>query len=595
MIFMPEYTRIAIIDKDKCQPKSCNFLCQRSCPVVRMGQDAIVVVKENVPPIINEELCTGCGICPNKCPFKAINIINTGIKMGSPLHQYGKNSFRLYSIPFLEKGVITGIIGQNGAGKSTSLNILSGVLVPNLGNYNEKGDIDKVIEYFRGKELQKHFIDLKNKSVNIAYKVQKIEDIPLVFHDKIIDLLSKVNSSKQDLEKIVSELDLKDILYKTPSEVSGGELQRVAIGATLLKDANLYFFDEFSTFLDIKQRFKIANLLREKVNPNNSILFIEHDLALLDYISDYVYILFGKKQAYGVSSNRKTTKLGVNQFLEGFLKEENIRIRNYEISFVNPQTDKFLSKTPLVSYPFLEKTIGSFNLKVQGGTINKGEIIGILGANAIGKSTFIKMLAGEIFPDNLSLDISLKVGYKPQYINYSQDIFVSELFSGNDIDTDVFNTYIKKQLSLEEIFDKKISEISGGELQKVAIAHTLSKNVDIFLIDEPSAFLDIEQRLLLANIIKTIVSVKGVPAFIVDHDLLFVNYVSDRILLFKGEPGKQGFANKIDSIENGFNDFLKEQNMTFRQDQYTKRPRANKIGSQKDQEQRVQGKYYFTI
>ncbi|MCK9292912.1 MAG: ribosome biogenesis/translation initiation ATPase RLI [archaeon] len=592
-----QFTRIAIIDKDKCQPKACNYLCHRVCPPVRMGEDAIEIInsKNYTPPIINEELCTGCGICPNKCPFGAIQIINTGVKFSEPIHQFGKNSFRLYSLPTPEKGMITGIIGRNGAGKTTAINILSGNLIPNLGEYEAKGDISKVIDYYKGKNIQKQFIDIKNKELKFAYKIQKVEEIPKLFDNKIIELLKQITNDEQKLEKIVKDLDLEKLINKKTSQVSGGELQRVAIAATLLKDANLYFLDEYTTFLDIKQRLKIAKILREKLNENNSIVLVEHDLAILDYVSDYVQIMFGTKNAYGLSSNKKTTKKGINEFLEGFLKEENIRIRNHRLEFSGIKATQNKTSNNLVQYPKFEKTLGEFKLKVDSGKINKAEIIGILGPNATGKTTFIKVLAGEIKADNKEIDTKLKISYKPQYIDIDKDLLVSDLFTEKGIDVDLFNSEIRNQLDLEKIIFQKIEELSGGELQKVAVAYCLSKEADLYLLDEPSAFLDIEQRVIIANVIKSVINKKEKSALIVDHDLLFIDYISDRVLLFEGKPSVNGHAQDITTIAQAYNKFLKEQDITFRQDPDTKRPRANKHGSQKDQEQKKENKYYFTI
>jgi len=592
-----QFTRIAIIDKDKCQPKACGYLCHRVCPPVRMGEDAIEIInsKNYTPPIINEELCTGCGICPNKCPFGAIQIINTGVKFSDPIHQFGQNSFRLYSLPTLEKGAITGIIGRNGAGKTTAINILSGNLIPNLGEYKDKADINKVIDYYKGKNIQKQFLDIRNKELKFAYKIQKVEEIPKLFDNKIIELLKQITTDEQKLDKIIKDLDLDKLINKKTSEISGGELQRVAIAATLLKDANLYFLDEYTTFLDIKQRIKIAKILREKLNENNSIILVEHDLAILDYVSDYVQIMFGTKNAYGLSSNKKTTKKGINEFLDGFLKEENIRIRNYRLEFSGIKAVQNKTSNNLIEYPKFEKTLGDFKLKVDSGKINKAEIIGILGPNATGKTTFIKVLAGEIKADDTEIDTKLKISYKPQYIDIDKDLLVNDLFTEKGIDLDLFNSEIRNQLDLEKIMLQKIEELSGGELQKVAIAYSLSKEADLYLLDEPSAFLDIEQRVIIANVIKSVINKKEKSALIVDHDLLFIDYISDRVLLFEGTPSVDGHAQNITTISEAYNKFLKEQDITFRQDPDTKRPRANKPGSQKDQEQKKENKYYFTI
>ncbi len=591
---MAKSTRIAVLDRDKCQPKSCNYLCKRLCPGVRMGEETIVVEPGNLFPIIDEMLCTGCGICQNRCPQKAISIINIGMELDNPLHQYGKNMFRLFTLPTIEKGFITGIIGKNGAGKTTAINILSGNLVPNFGDYSKLGDKQKVIEYFRGKAIQQHFEDLKDNKITIAYKIQKVEDIPKVYNKKISELLNGISKDEKEKQKVIKELELEKLLLKTPREISGGELQRVAIASVLLKKATLYFFDEYSTFLDIKQRFRIAKILREKITEENIMLVIEHDLAILDYLSDFVHVFFGQKQAYGVSSNKKTTKKGINEFLDGFLKEENIRIRTYAITFSSTQ-DKSITKRQLFfEYPDFSKKLGSFKLETSSAKINRGEVVGILGPNAIGKTTFIKVLAGVEKPEESNVDLKLKISYKPQYIDYDPEITVRELFMNKDIDQEIFSSELKRQFDLESIFNQKISELSGGELQKVAVAHCLSKTADIYLLDEPSAFLDVELRLVVSAAIKNIITKTEKCAFVVDHDLLLLDYISDRVLLFEGTPGTIGKVESITDIQTAFNAFLKTEDMTFRQDIETKRPRANKPGSQKDQEQKKENRYYYT-
>ncbi|HOZ35413.1 MAG TPA: ribosome biogenesis/translation initiation ATPase RLI [archaeon] len=591
---MAKNIRIAIVDKDKCQPKNCNYLCKRLCPGVRMGEETIIVEQGNIFPIIDETLCTGCGICQNRCPEKAISIINIGMELDNPLHQYGKNMFRLFSLPTIENGFITGVIGRNGAGKTTAINILSGNLVPNFGDYSLPGDKEKVIEYFRGKAIQQHFEDLRDNKITIAYKIQKVEDIPKAYNKKIYELLDGISKDEKYKAQIIKELELEKLLEKTPKEISGGELQRVAIASTLLKAANLYFFDEYSTFLDIKQRFRIAKILREKITTENSMLLIEHDLAILDYLSDFVHVFFGQKQAYGISSNKKTTKKGINEFLDGFLKEENIRIRTNAITFSSTQDKGITKRLLFFEYPSFTKKLGSFLLEANEAKVNRGEVIGILGANAIGKTTFIKVLAGLEKSEENNIDLKLKISYKPQYIDLDQEMLVRDLFSGKEIDQEILSSELKRQFDLESLFNQKIGELSGGELQKVAIANCLSKSADIYLIDEPSAFLDVELRLVVSTAIKNIITKTEKCAFVVDHDLLLLDYISDRMLLFEGAPGEKGFAKGITGIQEAFNSFLKIENMTFRQDPETKRPRANKPGSQKDQEQKKENKYYYT-
>ncbi|HQT44644.1 MAG TPA: 4Fe-4S binding protein, partial [Candidatus Micrarchaeota archaeon] len=122
--------RIAIIDRKKCTKEKCGYICMKVCPGVRMG-DETVKVGEDGYPIISEVLCTGCGICPKKCPVDAIKIINLAEEIGKPVYQYGINSFRLDGIPLPQEGVV-GFIGKNGIGKTTALKLLNGSLKPNF-------------------------------------------------------------------------------------------------------------------------------------------------------------------------------------------------------------------------------------------------------------------------------------------------------------------------------------------------------------------------------------------------------------------------------------------------------------------------------
>ncbi|RLG15158.1 MAG: ribosome biogenesis/translation initiation ATPase RLI, partial [Candidatus Nanohalarchaeota archaeon] len=99
--------RIAVINKKKCSPKRCAHECFNFCPRVRAGADTIKIGSEHAE--ITEDLCIGCGICVKKCPFGAISIVNLTCDLGSVVHQYGKNTFRLYNIPMPRKGEIVGL------------------------------------------------------------------------------------------------------------------------------------------------------------------------------------------------------------------------------------------------------------------------------------------------------------------------------------------------------------------------------------------------------------------------------------------------------------------------------------------------------
>lgn len=587
---------MAVIDFEKCHPAECgNFLCIRVCPVNRMGKQCIVENELTHLPNISETLCTGCGICVHKCPFGAITILNLTAKLGNPMHQFGENTFRLYGLPFPQKNCVIGMLGKNGTGKSTVLKILSGQIVPNLGNFNETASFEKVLEQFKGKELFSFFNKLKSGQISLSYKPQNVDLISKAFNGKVLELLEKADERKK-LAEISKELEIDGILHSNLSEVSGGELQRIAIAATILKKAEIYFFDEPTSYLDVRQRLRIAKIIRELVNENTTVFVVEHDLAVLDSLSDYINVLFGEPAVYGAVSTLKSVRNGINEFLEGYLHDENVRFREQPLKFdVAPPSERELAKKRVIlEYPELEKTFENFKLKTLAGNFLEGEVIGVLGPNGIGKTTFVKMLAGVIQPDNAKLDFKLRVSYKPQYLKAEENVLVEALFSKN-INLPLLDSEIERRLKVKSLFEKKLTELSGGELQRVSIALTLCTEADIYLLDEPSAFIDVEDRQMVAEAIRAVAEKKKKIALVVDHDILFQDNVSDRLIVFSGIASKEGFGGKAVTMHEGMNSFLKEMNLTFRRDPQSGRPRANKTDSVKDREQKQKGEHYYMI
>ncbi len=190
----------------------------------------------------------------------------------------------------------------------------------------------------------------------------------------------------------------------------------------------------------------------------------------------------------------------------------------------------------------------------------------------------------------------LKVSHKPQYISPKFDGTVQELFHeevGKVINTEWFKSDVNRPLSIDPLLDCDIGSLSGGELQRVAIALCLARPADIYLLDEPSAFLDVEQRLAAARAIKKIVESRDVVAFIVEHDIVTIDYLSDRLMIFSGKPSIEGYAMKPADLRTGMNIFLEMMGITFRRDPQTGRPRVNKEDSKLDRLQKESGEYYY--
>ncbi|AEC52776.1 putative ATPase RIL [Pyrococcus sp. NA2] len=587
--------RIAVIDYDKCNPDKCgHFLCERVCPVNRMGGEAIIIDEENNKPIIQEASCTGCGICVHKCPFKAISIVNLPEQLEEDcVHRYGINAFVLYRLPVVKDGMVVGIVGPNGTGKTTAVKILAGQLIPNLCCENDSWD--EVIKAFRGNELQNYFKKLKDGEIRPVVKPQYVDLIPKAVKGRVKDLLKKVDETGR-FEEVVKALELENVLERNIDQLSGGELQRVAIAAAILRKAHFYFFDEPSSYLDIRQRLNVARFIRRLAENGKAVLVVEHDLAVLDYLSDIIHVVYGEPGVYGIFSKPKGTRNGINEFLNGYLRDENVRFRPYEIRFTKLSERVEIEREILVEYPRLVKDYGSFKLEVEPGDIRKGEVIGIVGPNGIGKTTFVKMLAGVEEPTEGKVEWDLTVAYKPQYIKAEYEGTVYELLSKIDsskLNSNFYKTELLKPLGIIDLYDKNVDELSGGELQRVAITATLLRDADIYLLDEPSAYLDVEQRLAVARAIRHLMEKNEKTALVVEHDVLMIDYVSDRLIVFEGEPGRHGRALPPMGMREGMNRFLASIGITFRRDPDTGRPRANKEGSVKDREQKEKGEYYY--
>jgi len=143
------------------------------------------------------------------------------------------------------------------------------------------------------------------------------------------------------------------------------------------------------------------------------------------------------------------------------------------------------------------------------------------------------------------------------------------------------------------LMEKKLTELSGGELQRVALCLALSQKADIYLFDEPTAFLDIEQRFEFAALLRKTISESEKAAFVVDHDVVFIDAIANRLVVFDGKSSVRGHASAPMDKRDGMNEFLKSAGITMRRDKDTFRPRINKPGSALDSEQKADGDYFF--
>jgi len=590
--------RVAVLDQDLCQPQKCGLECIKYCPVNKSGAECVTINEISKKAQIDEDICNGCGICVKVCPFDAITIVNLASELATDkIHQYGTNSFRLYKLPTPRKGEVVGLLGRNGMGKSTVVNILSGKLKPNLGRYEDPPEWNEIFKHYSGTELKNHFQKIERNEIRASIKPQQIHRLAEAFDGTGNELLEKYDERGVTRE-LVRELGLQNSMEKSLKELSGGELQRIAVAAAASKDTEFYFFDEPSSYNDVYQRIGVARVIQGLAKIGKSVMIVEHDLTLLDFLSDYIEVLYGEPTAYGIVSNILSTKIGINVFLDGYLPNENVRFRDkrFSMDVSSSSTDIFQEGSDVVIYPKLEKKFDSFSVAIEPGKVRKGEVLGIMGANALGKTTMMKMIAGVEKPDSGSIDKKIKIAYKPQYLQNDSDVEVIALLekaSGGPIEGSQEEEQILDPLKIRKLYNKSIRNLSGGELQKIAVASCLIQKVDLYALDEPSAFLDVEDRIAVGKFLQKFVRSYGKSAIVIDHDLQLMDLVSDSMIIFEGESGKAGLATPPMPKPEAMNRFLKSLDMTFRRDEKSLRPRVNKIESRLDKDQKLSGNFYY--
>ncbi|GJN19586.1 hypothetical protein PR202_gb06875 [Eleusine coracana subsp. coracana] len=480
-------SRIAVVVEDRCRPSKCGQQCRRRCPVNATEREYV---------------------CDN-----------------------------LFILPVPRPGQVLGLVGTNGIGKSTALKILAGKLKPNLGKFTDPPNWDEILRYFRGSELQKYFTRLLEDKMKAIIKPQYLDHIPKSVKGKVGDLLNK-KDERQVKDTLCDILELNQLMDRNVSDLSGGELQRFAIAARAMENADVYMFDEPSCYLDVKQRLKAAQVIRSLLHPKNYVIVVEHDLSILDYLSDYICCLYGSPGAYGVVTLPSSVREGINIFLNGFIPTENMRFREEKLTFrVTESTEEIIEGETYQSYkyPNMVKARSGFKLSVMEGSFNDSQIVVMLGENGTGKTTFIRMLAGQVKPDKTiddeEVDLpSYTVSYKPQELISKVNFSVRELLHKKvpgSCSHAQFKSDVMKPLKIEELMDKQVTHLSGGELQRVALCLCLGKPADIYLIDEPSAHLDSEQRLVAA-----------------------------KVIVFEGKPSVDCTANAPEPLASGMNRFL---------------------------------------
>lgn len=630
--------KMVIVDQTKCKenmPAYAYFkrharACGKDCISVKKGPPAEVKVWKDA--------CAACLNRAKRCPDDAAKVVKLPSNLETELvHKYGENSFQLHGLPMPRVGQVLGMLGCNGTGKSTALKILAGQLKPNLGKFDSPPSWADITKYYRGSDLQNYFKMVLEDRLRVSVKPQIDQNIGKNLAGQALGELVKQKDERNVGEKLMKDLELTHLQERNVQELSGGELQRLAIALCIMKNADVYLFDEPTSFLDVKQRIEVTRIIRslasndEDPSKSRYVVVVEHDLSILDYMSDFIHCLYGEPGAFGVVTKRANVRNGINNFLSGYIPAENMQFRDEALTFKVSQISAADARDIGIGngesksignceYPNMTKVLqsenrSSFTLHVEEGHFAGAEVIGMMGENGTGKTTYLELLAGlhdvETTPEGAkdktfdNAEISLlgmgitmsykKQDYAPKYRRYTKS--VRDLLERNvqiAFTDSMFKLLVVKPLGMEEMLDLPVASLSGGELQRLAILVCLGVPASVYLIDEPSAGLDCEQRVLVAKVIKRwVVSHLQRTCFVIEHDSMMMSAMADRMILFTGRPGIEATAHSPSSVGDAFNSFLKTLDVTFRRDPTNFRPRVNKANSVKDKEQKSAGQYYL--
>ena len=609
--------RVAIVDTNLCRPKDCGGQpCRKICPVSRQGKECITIGKV---AIINESVCLGekCGLCQSKCVFNAITIVNLPSELPDLIvNRYGTNGFKLFKLPILKPNQVLSLLGRNGVGKTTVIKILGNKLKPNFENFKEEKSDADIVKMFRGTEVQKYLELLYKDKLKLAIKPQLIEFVVTTLKRSKLDptvkeFLLEYQTRKFDdphLQEVIKDMEIDVLLDYKVITLSGGELQRLSNTVCLLKEANVFIFDEPTNYLDVKQRLKVAKQIQKLRAHNRYVVVIDHDLSFLDFVSDYTCIMYGIPGAYGVVSIPYSTPEAINIYFDGYIPAENMRFRKdeYSLNSLSSINDDIKASKDFIDYKGSVIEYPKFRLVIEDSKINIASMNVVLSVNGAGKSTFLNYLMSNTATLKLAMSMKSQIlscdKFKDKDNTYPtvKDLFLTYIRGAYS--SALFMSDVIHPMDISQIENRTINDLSGGELQKVMIIYCLGQEADVYLLDEPSACLDVEQRATTTKVLKRFIQHNRKTCFIVEHDISMAVSIAQehnsQIIVFdpvENYPGEAKRTNKVSqpkTFKDGINTFLKSMDITFRTESQHNRPRINKYDSVKDREQKQKGQYY---
>ena len=493
-----------------------------------------------------------------------------------------------------------GIIGVNGTGKTTLLDVVSerigfdgdvspftkanGYKIAYLTQEPEFDDSKTVLDTVLSSDLREMALIREYETLMAEYSEENQARLEKVMAE--MDSLDAW-SIESEVKTVLSKLGLSDLSQKV-GDLSGGLRRRVQLAQVLLNDADLLLLDEPTNHLDIDTIAWLTNFLK---SSKKTVLFITHDRYFLDNVAtrifeldqanlieyqgnyqDYVRLkaeqderdaaaLHKKKQLYKqelawmrTQPQARATKqqARINRFKE--LKGEvhqTVNNDDLEINFETSRIGKKVVNFEHVDFAYEDgkQILSDFNLIMQ-----NRDRIGIVGDNGVGKSTLLNLINGDLVPTAGVLDIgeTVRIGYFSQQIkdmdeskrviNYLQEV-------ADEVKTTVGTTSITELLE-QFLFPRsthgtQISKLSGGEKKRLYLLKILIEKPNVLLLDEPTNDLDIATLTVLENYLNGF----GGPVVTVSHDRYFLDKVANKILAFEEGGVREFFGNYTDYLD----------------------------------------------
>ena len=493
-----------------------------------------------------------------------------------------------------------GIIGVNGTGKTTLLDVVSerigfdgdvspftkanGYKISYLTQEPEFDDSKTVLETVLSSDLREMALIREYETLMAEYSEENQAHLEKVMAE--MDSLDAW-SIESEVKTVLSKLGLSDLSQKV-GDLSGGLRRRVQLAQVLLNDADLLLLDEPTNHLDIDTIAWLTNFLK---SSKKTVLFITHDRYFLDNVAtrifeldqanlieyqgnyqDYVRLkaeqderdaaaLHKKKQLYKqelawmrTQPQARATKqqARINRFKE--LKGEvhqTVNNDDLEINFETSRIGKKVVNFEHVDFAYEDgkQILSDFNLIMQ-----NRDRIGIVGDNGVGKSTLLNLINGDLVPTAGVLDIgeTVRIGYFSQQIkdmdeskrviNYLQEV-------ADEVKTTVGTTSITELLE-QFLFPRsthgtQIAKLSGGEKKRLYLLKILIEKPNLLLLDEPTNDLDIATLTVLENFLNGF----GGPVVTVSHDRYFLDKVANKILAFEEGGVREFFGNYTDYLD----------------------------------------------